>query len=347
MLRRLRHPNIVLFYGAVVLPQTCDLVIVMELVQGTRLDKLVVEPPHGPDTGQRCKLVKDFCCALTYLHTQNPQLVHGDVKDSNAMVELSPSGAIKAKLLDFGLGRVLTKSAKPLGGTVAWRAPELMCQQVVMPHASADVFSFGRLMYKIITGRRPLEGWCKEEILIAARGGLTLLCYWPPHIALAEACQSLSERCTHITPQLRPSISEIEGMLREACGSWWPIDESWAPLDESMQQMRHFASISHGAKELLEDSARKDVAAPPQADDASEQLVAQGILGARLEAILEVVGPDEDGSRELITPLATMAAASPEVIALEEEKAEGRAERGGSGTRPVLVLPREMSKCSL
>lgn len=291
------------------------------------------------------------------------------------MVELSSNGAIKAKLLDFGLGRVLTKSARPLGGTVVWRAPELLCKQAVVPHTSADVFSFGRLMYKIVTGHRPLAGWTKEEVLVAARAGLTLLCYWPPRVALAEACQALSERCTHITPQLRPSISEIDGMLQEACGSWWPTDDPWAPLDEAMQQTRQIASISHRENELLEYSVRKDVAAAPEAADASEQLVPQGIMRARpnekekeksstrsrncLEPILEVVDHDEDGPRDLLTSLATAAAAGPEVIALGKEKAEGRAENRGSGTRPVLELSRggscsavagghgELSKCSL
>ncbi len=99
-------------------------------------------------------MIKDFCCALVYLHSQVPQFVHGDIKDTNAFVETTWNGGLNIKLLDFGLGRVLTRMAKPLGGTLVWEAPELLQSTVVGPHSSADIFSFGRLLCKIMTETR-------------------------------------------------------------------------------------------------------------------------------------------------------------------------------------------------
>ncbi len=47
------------------------------LLADVTLDVLAVPPPHGLDGRQRCKFIKDFCCALVYLHSQVPQVVHG------------------------------------------------------------------------------------------------------------------------------------------------------------------------------------------------------------------------------------------------------------------------------
>ena len=44
---------------------------------------------------------------MVYLHSQEPQLVYGDMKESNAVVEQSSTG-LNDKFLDFGLGLVLT-----------------------------------------------------------------------------------------------------------------------------------------------------------------------------------------------------------------------------------------------
>ena len=101
-----------LFYVPVLVPGTYDVTLVLEHVQGVRLDLLAAPPPHGLKTRQCCKIVNDYCCAFVYLHSQEPQLVHGDIKDTKCVVEQSSTG-LNVKLLDFGLGRVLIGRAKP------------------------------------------------------------------------------------------------------------------------------------------------------------------------------------------------------------------------------------------
>ena len=51
--------------------------IVADFCNDMTLDVLAVPPPHGLDWRQRSKIIKDFCCALVYWHSQEPQLVHG------------------------------------------------------------------------------------------------------------------------------------------------------------------------------------------------------------------------------------------------------------------------------
>ncbi|CAK0872478.1 unnamed protein product [Prorocentrum cordatum] len=82
-------------------------------------------------------------------------VVHGDLKSSNTFVQhLCFNGCIIAltKLLDFGIARLLTRSAEPLGGTTRWRAPDLFGEKIVRPEAAADVYSVGLLMFFIVIG---------------------------------------------------------------------------------------------------------------------------------------------------------------------------------------------------
>jgi len=116
--------------------------------------------------------------ALLYLHTRQPCIVHGDIKDTNILVEAT-SRIPRAKLLDFGLARVITRNAKPTGGTLSWMAPE----QILTPHKpplpSYDVFSFGRLVGFIVTGQRPLQGISRNMIKRMARLNKLPSIPWP------------------------------------------------------------------------------------------------------------------------------------------------------------------------
>ncbi len=71
MFRRLCHPT--LLYVPMLVPGTYDVTLVLEHVQGVRLDLLAAPPPHGLETRQCCKLVNDCCCEFVYLCSQEPQ----------------------------------------------------------------------------------------------------------------------------------------------------------------------------------------------------------------------------------------------------------------------------------
>lgn len=215
MLRRLRHPNIVLFYGACVVPETEDLLLVLEHVRGTTLSAFVRRPPEDPPAGVRCKLADDVCCALRYLHAQ--QVVHGDVKDRNALVEQQGLGSVSVKLVDFGLSRLLSRTPRPMGGTIHWMAPEVMLGTQREPSPTADVFSFGRLLYMIVTGCRPFVDMLQEEILRQAESGRVAILQWG-HEPLVEECRPICDACCHVDPARRPSISEVQRTLSERLG---------------------------------------------------------------------------------------------------------------------------------
>ncbi|MBL8616598.1 MAG: protein kinase [Deltaproteobacteria bacterium] len=94
--------------------------------------------------------------ALAYLHARG--LVHRDLKSSNLLV--LRDGAVK--LLDFGTVRQVEAGGEPLSaggefvGTYAYAAPEQLRGEAV--DARADLYAFGVLVYRLLTGRRPFEG---------------------------------------------------------------------------------------------------------------------------------------------------------------------------------------------
>ncbi|CAK0909212.1 unnamed protein product, partial [Prorocentrum cordatum] len=231
-LRRLRHPNIVFLYGACMDAALRKLCLVLEFVDGVHLGVFIRGPkaPAEPRPGApqardlaggasvRPMLIFDILSALRYLHSREPVVVHGDLKDANVFVEarcsMSGRKSYRAKLLDFGLSRILTRRAKPLGGTLRWMAPELTARQAVPPDCAADCYSFGLLTYFIVTRCFPFEGSHADQLMRQLRRGQPLSLAWPtPADELTRACRSVVEQCTRATPAARPTTQQVSDEL--------------------------------------------------------------------------------------------------------------------------------------
>mmetsp|Transcript_96997 Transcript_96997/g.301935 ORF Transcript_96997/g.301935 Transcript_96997/m.301935 type:complete len:445 (+) Transcript_96997:330-1664(+) len=213
IMRHAHHPNIVLCYGSCVEPDRVEVLLVLERVRGPHLSTYVFEHSADDEVHVRLQLLLDVACALRYLHAQSPVIVHGDLKGSNVLVEASVP---RAKLVDFGLSRLLTKDAQPLGGSLGWMAPELILKHATSPKPSADVFSFGRLVYLVLACRTPLEGMCAEAIKEAARAGHTPSLVWDVGGPLSMEGTALCEGALRFAPEGRPDMRRVH---REA-SSW-------------------------------------------------------------------------------------------------------------------------------
>ncbi|CAK0849518.1 unnamed protein product [Prorocentrum cordatum] len=240
ILRRIRHPNIAFLYGACMDDTLSRLCLVLEFVDGVPLGEFVRGLPREPRGGPaeplagaseagvlasslsaRSLIVFDILNVLRYLHSRQPVVVHADLKDSNVFVEerRKRSGrTYHAKVLDFGLSRVLTRRAKPLGGTLRWMAPELFSR--VPPDAAADCYSFGLLAYFIATGSVPFQGWRPEHVHKRLRRNQPPSLTWPTAAdELALACRPLVEQCIQPRPALRPTAQQVSDELSAAlCG---------------------------------------------------------------------------------------------------------------------------------
>lgn len=147
---RLNHPGIVSVYDVA----DDDLgrpALVLEFVEGSPFDKLVVEKPMS--LMQMLDILAQIARALAHAHGHG--IIHRDVKPSNIMV--TAEGV--AKLSDFGIAKMdgtgLTMAGQVLG-TPAFMSPE-QCTGSPLDSRS-DIFSLGAVIYAVATGKRPFTG---------------------------------------------------------------------------------------------------------------------------------------------------------------------------------------------
>lgn len=218
ILRCARHPNIVLFHGAYVGDNMLS--IVLERVTGQPLSTFVRCQQRSQEQSWEQPLMSGITSAIWYLHTFEPCIVHGDLKPSNILVEKrvlespdanTPLPLPHAKLIDFGLSRLLSKHPKPLGGTRAWCPPEVYTNGN-MPQPSADVFSLGCTLFFIVTRCSPFK---KSLRNVSSSGEMPALPWdefasksTQPFATTAEFRQLLG-KCVSFNPADRPNAPEV------------------------------------------------------------------------------------------------------------------------------------------
>ncbi|KDQ09871.1 hypothetical protein BOTBODRAFT_95627, partial [Botryobasidium botryosum FD-172 SS1] len=151
----LDHPNILPFLGLHRLGSTSYLVSPW-MGNGHALDFV----NNHPDA-DILKLVWQIADGLVYLHTFDPQVIHGDLKGANIFI--SESG--DACIADFGLSELkvqendLTYSTPWFAaGHPRWQAPEILSaesNEQARRTTQTDVFAFGRVMLELFTGEVP------------------------------------------------------------------------------------------------------------------------------------------------------------------------------------------------
>ncbi len=173
----LNHPNIITIYD--IDQADGEDFIAMEFVPGKALDRLI------PRKGLRLKEALEYAIqvadALAAAHAAG--IVHRDLKPGNVMV--SENGCVK--VLDFGLAKLIDRSGSgefaptetiaeqpktsdgTIVGTVSYMSPEQAEGKSV--DARTDIFSFGAVLYEMITGRRAFAGDSIVSILSAILHG--------------------------------------------------------------------------------------------------------------------------------------------------------------------------------
>ncbi len=175
-LARVRHPNVLAIHGVDVHDGRAGLWT--DLVRGATLETLLAE--RGAFGAPEAALVgTELCRALAAVHAAG--LVHGDVKAANVMRE--DGGRIV--LTDFGSGRdadtdaFASVTASPLSA-----APELL--RGAAPSAASDLYSLGALLFRLVTGRHPVEATTLAALRDAhARGARTSLRALRPELPTA------------------------------------------------------------------------------------------------------------------------------------------------------------------
>jgi len=221
ILRHLRHPNIMLFHGANLHMggSSFSINLVLEKVEGERLDAFLAQLEGSPESHNnifcRRRPMLGLCQALAYLHTRRPCIVHGDLKPSNVLVEHRQGGPF-AKLLDFGLSCQVTHNAVLSGGTPMYMAPEVRQNNGKRPYPSADIFSLGKLLLLVASGRKamvPPDPGGGDSAGSVEEGEPTGTHVWPPSFELLELWRELIGGCTSKNARKRPTASTVHKHL--------------------------------------------------------------------------------------------------------------------------------------
>ncbi|CAL8468908.1 g8449 [Coccomyxa elongata] len=191
ILKECRSTNVVQFLGACVAPGST--MLVCELMEGGSVSELIRSGQlFWAEGGMEIAL--DVARGLSYLHSN--RIAHLDIKSGNVL--LTREG--KAKIADVGLAQMVqnTHISNLNGmGTFAYAAPELLtggkCNEV------ADIFSFGVLLWELVTGEIPRRGKLRE-------------------LRVGEECTQevadLLERCIRTNVDERPNAKEIVAALQ-------------------------------------------------------------------------------------------------------------------------------------
>ncbi|RDX91734.1 Serine/threonine-protein kinase CTR1, partial [Mucuna pruriens] len=209
LMKRLRHPNIVLLMGAVIQPP--KLSIVTEYLSRGSLYELLHMPNVGSSLSERRRLsmAYDVASGMNYLHQMRPPIVHRDLKSPNLLVDDSYT----VKVCDFGLSRTKANtflSSKTAAGTPEWMAPEVIRGE--LSNEKCDVFSFGVILWELVTLQQPWRQSNPSQV-VAAVGFMGKRLEIPRLVNPQVA--ALIELCWATDPKRRPSFSYIMKYLQQ------------------------------------------------------------------------------------------------------------------------------------
>jgi Tol biopolymer transport system component len=174
-LASLNHPNIAAIYG---IEESKGLTaLVMELVEGDDLSQSIAKGAIPLD--EALPIAKQIADALEAAHEQG--IIHRDLKPAN--IKVRADGMVK--VLDFGLAKAMEPTgamsasvsmsptlttpamtqAGMILGTAAYMSPE-QARGLPVDHR-ADIFSFGCVVYEMLTGVKPFEGSSVSDVLAA------------------------------------------------------------------------------------------------------------------------------------------------------------------------------------
>ncbi|PKN47478.1 MAG: hypothetical protein CVU59_02740 [Deltaproteobacteria bacterium HGW-Deltaproteobacteria-17] len=223
----LEHPGIIEMFDFGVLPDGRSY-YTMEYLQGETLSARMKR--GGMTVAELYAIVEQVCDALYVVHQNG--IIHRDMKPSNVFLARKGMRTV-VKILDFGIakiqdsirhdGEMLTSTGAVLG-TPVFMSPEQALGQNDRISYLSDIYSFGVILYKILTGRFPIDGTNIPEVVTwhVLNDAIELRTVNPQ---IPESLARVVMNCLRKEPSERfQSTSHLWDAFSAACGG---LDFNW------------------------------------------------------------------------------------------------------------------------
>ena len=214
----LNHPYLLIFFGVIAEPK--HLSIITEYCPGGNLHELLYKKKHIYLSWKiRKEFLLQIAIGMNYLHTNNPPILHRDLKSLNILLtnDIKKSNDITdIKIADLGLSVVNEKKnlSNERVGTCHWMAPEVInCQRYT---TKSDVYSFGIIIWEVCTREMPYDSINNRETILyrvsvnRERPNIKRMPNDTP-----EKLKELMEQCLEHEPNKRPSFENIIKIIKE------------------------------------------------------------------------------------------------------------------------------------
>ncbi|XP_076781208.1 ankyrin repeat and protein kinase domain-containing protein 1 isoform X2 [Arvicanthis niloticus] len=206
-MEKIKFQHIVSIYGVCKQP----LGIVMEFMANGSLEKTL--PTHSLFWPLKLRIIHETSLAMNFLHSIKPPLLHLDLKPGNILLDNN----MHVKISDFGLSKWMEQSTQKqsiersaLRGTLSYIPPEMFLENNKTPGPEYDVYSFGIVIWEILTQKKPYAGLNMMTIIIRVAAGMRpslqeVSAEWPE----AHQMVDLMKRCWDQDPKKRPCFLNV------------------------------------------------------------------------------------------------------------------------------------------
>ena len=201
---KLRHPNLLLFIGAVLDHPSGHPLIITEIMD-TSLRQAYEKGQLTDNKGIKLYVLRDTAAGLNYLHCHPDEIIHRDVSSANVLLESRGPNKWRAKLSDFGSANVARDAFTQAPGAAVYSAPESLVSVADDPEekpqtTKMDVFSYGVLLCEVMTSSFPNTKSFQTMLQRIHRSN-------PPIGQLVRDCIS---RDPHDRPTMKQVIQQID-----------------------------------------------------------------------------------------------------------------------------------------
>jgi serine/threonine protein kinase len=192
-----------------------------------------------PSWRERYEIMLGVARGLVYLHDGcRERIIHCDIKPENILLDASMS----PRIADFGMaklvGRDFSRALTTMRGTIGYLAPEWISGQPIS--AKADVYSFGMVLFELVSGRRNSEGYGRRDSgsEVEAAGSSVFFPVWAAGKVVEGEVGAVAD------PRLRGDVSEeeLERACRVAC---WCIQDQEEHRPTMAQVVQALEGVVH------------------------------------------------------------------------------------------------------